>query len=235
MITEKKTVQGIRLPDTTPPAVGFGRLPSPAKAKAKYPLRAALERPRIAEPLPRRKRWRLYRGQQLDQGNTPECVTHTGKHWESSLPVYTKTGLTAHELYTRCKAIDPWPNEDGTSGDALLQVYRALGKVKAWWWYDSNRTDAERWILTRGPMWWGAAWPSTAFRTDANGLMDFSGPLEYGHETLVIGYDRVTKLFEIVNSWGNTRFGLQGRGWIPAADFWRVTDSNGDLIGVEEA
>jgi hypothetical protein len=235
MIGPKKTIKGIRLPDTTPPAVGFGRLPSPQIAKEKYPLRAALARPRKAETLPARKRWRLYRAQQLDQGSTPQCVAYTGKHWESSLPTYTKTGLAPGELYARCKKIDPWPGEDGTSADALLQVYRAIGKVKSWHWYDGNRVDVERWLLTRGPMWWGAGWSESMFRTDANGLITVTGPLIYGHETLVIATDRVKRRKEIVNSWGNDRFGIEGRGWISDDDFWRVTDQAGDLVGVEEA
>jgi len=229
----KRTIAGIRLPDSTPPGVGFGRLPSPKAARAKYPLRSAL--PSVAEPMPPRKRWRLYRTQQLNQKSTPECVTHTGKHWERSLPTYTKSGLTAHELYVRCKAVDPWPNEDGTSGDALLQVYRTLGKVASWHWYDGNKADANRWLLTRGPMWFGAAWAESMFRTDARGMIDVTGALLYGHETLVIGYDAETGLYEIVNSWGNDHFGISGRGWLRRGDFWRLVDSGGDLIGVVES
>jgi hypothetical protein len=235
MIGPKKTIKGIRLPDTTPPAVGFGRLPSPQIAKEKYPLRAALARPRKAETLPARKRWRLYRAAQLDQGSTPQCVAYTGKHWESSLPTYTKTGLAPGELYARCKKIDPWPGEDGTSADALLQVYRAIGKVKSWHWYaNGDKQSADTWLLTKGPLWFGSGWTESMFRTDDRGVMDVIGPMQYGHEVLVIGYDRTTGLYEICNSWGNTRFGLLGRGFLRRADFWRLVDGSGDLVGVEE-
>lgn len=225
-------IHGIPLPDTTPPAVGFGRLPSPARAREKYPMRAAL--PRKAVTLPTRKRWRLYRSQQLDQGNTPECVTHCGKHWELSLPTYTTTGLSAHEMYVRCKAVDPWPNEDGTSGDALLQVYRTLGKVASWHWYDGNQDDAIRWLLTRGPLWFGSSWTDSMFRTDARGLIEVTGAMQYGHEVLVIGADRTTGLVEICNSWGNSRFGIDGRGFLTLANLFRLVDAGGDLIGVVE-
>lgn len=236
MISERRTVAGIRLPDATPPAVGFGRLRSPARAREKYPMRAAITRKEAAATLPARKRWRLYKSQQLDQGNTPECVTHTGKHWELSLPTYTKTGLTAHEMYERCKAIDGFAGEDGTSGDALLQVYRTLGKVASWHWYADKDTEAsDRWLLTKGPLWFGSAWAESMFRTDARGLVEVTGDLLYGHEVIVIGYDRTTGLYEICNSWGNDRFGIQGRGWIRRADFWRLVDESGDLIGVVEA
>jgi hypothetical protein len=228
------TVRGIPLPDTTPPAVGFGRLPSPARAKAKYPMRAALARPREAVTLPSRKRWRLYRSQQLDQGNTPECVTHCGKHWERSLPTYTTTGLSAHEMYVRCKQIDPWPGEDGTSADALLQVYRALGKVESWFWYDGNQMDALRWLLTKGPLWWGASWTESMFRTDAAGRLTVTGPRLYGHEVMVVGADMPNRLAEIVQSWGNDRYGVQGRGWIAFDDLFDLTDTTGDLVGVVE-
>jgi hypothetical protein len=230
----RTVVRGIWLPDNTPPAVGFGRLPSPKKAAQKYPMRAALTRKEIAAPMPDAKRWRLYRAQQLDQGPTPECVTHTGKHWERALPTYTRSGLTAHELYVKCKAIDGWPNEDGTSGDALLQVYRELGKVDSWHWYDGNKEDADRWLLTRGPLWFGASWTASMFRTDARGMITVTGPMKYGHEVCVIGYDRMTKLKEIVNSWGNANFGIMGRGTIHDDDFWRLVGSGGDLIGVVE-
>jgi hypothetical protein len=228
-----RKVRGIRLPDSTPPAVGFGRLPSPERAKEKYPLRAAL--PRRAVTLPTARRWRLYRSQQMDQGATPQCVAYTGKHWEKSLPTYTTTGELPSELYRRCKGIDPWPGEDGTSADALLQVYRALGKVASWHWYDGgDKESAIRWLLTKGPMWWGAGWSESMFRTDTRGRIEVTGALIYGHETLWIGYDRALDMMEICNSWGNSRFGIEGRGWIKGADFWRVTDQTGDLVGVQE-
>jgi C1A family cysteine protease len=77
------------------------------------------------------------------------------------------------------------------------------------------------------------------FRTDQYGLVTVEGPLEYGHETLVIGrtpnFRRLGPAVEIVNSWGLDNWGVMGRGWILEKDFFgRLMPEGGDLVGVVE-
>jgi hypothetical protein len=198
-------------------------------------------RPRAHVAVPRTSRvWRLYRSQQLDQGQTPHCVAYTETHWERSLPTYNRTGLTPAEKYLRAKQFDGYPTEDGTTAYAMMEVCRQLGLVHShWWWQGLSDMDAAiRWLLDIGPLWWGAGWSESMFRTDALGVIHPTGPMPYGHETLWCGYHRNYKrlgpCIQAANSWGNQNFGLQGRFWIRLNDFTEILSHDTDLVGVIE-
>jgi hypothetical protein len=187
------------------------------------------------------RRWYLRRLEQQDQGPTPHCVAFTQKHWELSVPTITRRGLPTAEMYARAKERDGWPGADGTSASAMLEVCRALGIVHSHWWWTGASDDeaARRWLLDVGPLWFGAGWSESMFRTDQYGLVTVEGPLEYGHETLVIGrtpnFRRLGPAVEIVNSWGLDTWGVMGRGWILEKDFFgRLMPEGGDLVGVVE-
>ena len=221
----------------------MGSLTEGLRAQQPGMLRRAWDALLRRTPVPRvSRRWYLRRNEQQDQGTTPQCVAYTQKHWELAVPTINRAGLPAGEMYARCKAVDRWPGEDGTSADAMLTVCQKLGIVRSHWWWTHAGDDeaAKRWLLDIGPLWWGAGWSSSMFRTDREvvGLVNVEGPLIYGHETLVIGYTPNFTgrgpAFEIVNSWGNENFGLLGRGWILEPDFWRIMHETGDLVGVVE-
>lgn len=164
------------------------------------------------------------------------CVAASGRHWEISQPISTKagdSGLTMDDLYARCKALDGYPDEDGTDARSLLKVYQALGKVESYHWYDGDMEALRLWLLTKGPVFFGAFWTEAMLQPNLSSLLDVSGAFEYGHEVLLIGYDRVTKLFELVNSWGD--WGSDGRAWIRDADLERLLANNGDAVGAIEA
>lgn len=189
-----------------------------------------------------RRRWYLRRLEQLDQGNTPECVAFTQEHWRRSRPLHTLVGKTPHEMYLMAKQIDGWPNEEGTDAHAMLKVCESLGMVQSYWWWTGEQDNdaAVEWLLSIGPLWFGAYWSESMFRTDpATGVAIVSGELQYGHETLVIGWQEnylgLGPHFEICNSWGLENWGLKGRGWIHQDDFFgKLMADSGDLVGVIE-
>jgi hypothetical protein len=221
-------------------AVGIGVKPSGwslaiAKLLHGLRLRSATVPPRTS------RRWYLRRLEQQDQGPTPHCVAFTQKHWELAVPTITRAGLPTAEMYGRAKQRDGWPGADGTSASAMLEVCQELGIVHSHWWWTGPSDDeaARRWLLDVGPLWFGAGWSESMFRTDQYGLVTVEGPLEYGHETLVIGrtpnFRRLGPAVEIVNSWGLDNWGVMGRGWILEKDFFgRLMPEGGDLVGVVE-
>lgn len=184
-----------------------------------------------------RRLWKLPRRWQLDQGNTPQCVAFAKKHWELSLPVGHRLGRTTPATdYARMKQLDGYPNEDGTWAEFALVVAEEQGIVGSSWQYGGpGDFDAvTQWLLDVGPMWWGAFWPESMFRTDQDGLIEVTGKFEWGHETLLIGTDTVKQEDIVLNSWGNDRFGIEGRGRLKWADRKRHFEEGADLFGVVE-
>lgn len=190
--------------------------------------------------------WYLRRAEQIDQGNTPWCVDATRCHWQLSLPTHGHLTHPLGDLYTQCKQIDPWPGQDGTSAEFMLQVCQELGLVASSWWYTGPQ-DADaalRWLTEVGGLWFGVMLPESAFRTSAQGLIVTEGdPWQYGHEMYLIGRTRnfhnMGPAIEGVQSWGVDNYGIRGRYWILERDFfdhWMNPDEGwGDLVGVVEA
>jgi hypothetical protein len=209
---------------------------------------------RLVARLRQKRTWYLPLDDQIDQGNTPKCVAATGEHWEMCEPRRNYSGLGFHVIYDRCKAIDGAPNEEGTWASALLRVYQDLGMVKSsWWWTSPADTPAiDEWLLNVGPMWWGVYMPESMFRTydpirleagngspwsrpgDKRAIVKVEGPLEYGHEMLLIGTDRKRKTRLIQQSWGRYSWGVDGRAEVPDAAFDHLMAGGGDLFGVIE-
>lgn len=186
--------------------------------------------------IPTKRTWRMPRAWQLDQGDTPQCVAFAKAHWHLSLPIALMHPVPAAD-YMRAKQLDLHPDEEGTDAAAMLKVALEQGVVdSSWWWRGPADTEAmDEWILTKGPVWFGAYWSESMFRTDPNarGRMVVSGPLLYGHETILIGSDRKAKTRTVLNSWG-TGWGNEGRGILADADFDRMMDEGGDVVAVIE-
>lgn len=219
--------------------VNTGRIYAPDSRDKRFPLRAALP-PRAEVIAPVSRLWRLYRKWQRYQGSTPQCVAYGGKHWELSLPIAFRRGITEAELYALCKQRDDWPGMDGTDSRALLKVYQELGKVASYWWYTGDLEEVKLWVLTTGPIWFGAFWSEEMFFTGSDGVMTVGNPSEYlGHQTLILGYNRRADVWEIVNSHGNCYdpqpcWGDMGRGRMKSVDLQKLLDAQGDACGVCE-
>lgn len=196
----------------------------------------------------RQKRtWYLPRAQQVDQNGYPACVAATGEEWEHCEPLRTSRTLGFMEIYRRCKLVDG-DTQDGTWASSMLRVYAELQKVRTSWWWKGTEDNAaiDDWLLNIGPLWWGAYWQESAFRTVAQSPRDGStirgkhfmecvGEKRWGHEVLIIGTDRTRRTRTIVNHWGLEHWGIEGRAEILDEDFADHLEHGGaDLFGVVE-
>jgi len=169
----------------------------------------------VAEP-PTLPAYRHYRcGPVLDQGRTSSCVGHAWRQWLSSAPLMTRSGYDAMKIYAEAQFVDEWPGEQyaGTSVRAGAKVLYTAGFVESYVWAFTAE-DVATWILSgRGTVVLGTAWLSGMFRPDARGFIAPTGNIVGGHAYLVIGYNRVSGVFRVLNSWGPS-WGQRGRAWI---------------------
>ncbi len=226
---------------------GFGRVKSTDPRNADYPLEA-VDRPLVRRRLlarrvmlPDARMWRLYRRDQVDQGNTPWCVEASARHTQLAMPTFRRAPGPFGELYARAKLIDGAPGEDGTNANAMLTVLRTAGAVASWWWYTVDQAPEllDRWLLTQGPVMFGANWTDLMLQTDEQGRSEVGdGPFYLGHEVVLLGFNRHTKRTTVVNSWGLDRWGIDGRGSLSYEDRAKLFDPSkgwADAIGVIDA
>jgi hypothetical protein len=220
---------------------GLGRLYKPDARDSLFPLRTLMDtlRAEAVPELPARKTWPLSTKKQLDQGNTPECVAHAGKHDQMASPIAQATSLTAHEEYERCKVKDG-DNQDGTDARSLMQVYQDEGIVDSYHWA-TTWEEAIEFLRGFAGLLFGLWWKVSMFtpKRQADGrmwLMDDSGSIAGGHEVYIIGVNllgikkyRMPPYATVVNSWG-LDWGDKGRVRVPLdlvrAWWW---ENEGDL------
>ncbi len=226
---------------------GFGRIKSTDPRDKNYPLEAVtvpLVRRRLLSrraTLPDARLWRLYRRDQIDQGNPPWCVEASARHAQLSRPIFRDDPTPFGTLYAAAKLIDGAPGQDGTNANAMLSVLRAREAVASWWWYTADQDPEllDRWLLTQGPVMFGANWTDLMLQTDDQGRAEVGdGPFYLGHEVVFLGFNRYTKRTTIVNSWGLDRWGIDGRGTISYEDRAKLFDPTkgwADAVGVIDA
>jgi hypothetical protein len=170
----------------------------------------------------------------LDQGQTPQCVAFTGKHWEISSPTCYTAGLDPAETYRLCKERDGYPDLDGTDAHALLRVYQERGRVKNYYWYDGDIEELKLWVLTDSGFWLGVYLSESFFEPDEEGFVNVGEPdMRLGHEMFVKGYNRFHDKWKIANSWG-LDYGDRGCVYINSEGLQKLLDANGDACGVVE-
>jgi len=143
-------------------------------------------------------------------------------------------------IYHKCKEIDGWPGQEGTSVRDAMKVLHHVGcPPELGWPYDDLVTgEPENWApmvaqwntidsyhrvsgsdglimgLQEGPVVIGVAVFNEFFYADYEGLIDMpTDPDDIlgGHAICVVGYDQVEKTFEFKNSWNKT-WGNEGYG-----------------------
>lgn len=152
--------------------------------------------------------------------------------------------LSEQWLYYKCKEIDPWPNEEGSSLRYAMKVLQKQGipPEKGWKYNDKIKGEHERWAPLMARWGYGgtyfrissvAALEASLFKNGpvAIGVMCFQeifnpGPsgvvrmprnewLYYGnHAITCVGFNRRTRLFKFKNSWG-VGYGQRGYGYFP--------------------
>jgi hypothetical protein len=216
----------------------LGRLVSKDERDKKF----LLTRPKRGETLPDRRVWNISTSAILDQGNTPQCVGHAGRHYLSAGPVVNKGGPTARGLYDMAQINDEWPgqNYEGTSVRGLFKAFKQINAVNEYRWAYDVETVMKH-VLTTGPMVMGTDWHMDMFTPDRWGYVHVAGDNAGGHSWLIIGVDRYRKCpltgdigaARCVNSWG-TSWGQSGRFWLTLRDLDKLIQADGEACVAPE-
>ena len=217
---------------------GLGRLYLPDERDQQFLMTSFLAPPE-ALVLPRYKYYTT--GPVLDQGRSPQCVDYSENQWLATSPI-RNTRYKPGVIYCEAQKRDPWegdctnPKYDGTSVRAGMKFLQEQGRVQTYVWAFDAQTVAN-WILSgKGPVVVGTAWYRSMFNPNPKtGLitLDRSSPLDGGHAYLLSGYNAVTRLFRITNSWG-TRWGQGGRAWIRFEDMDSLIKEQGEACTAVE-
>lgn len=150
--------------------------------------------------------------------------------------------LSEQWIYYKCKEIDPWPDEEGTSIRCAMQVLNKLGVPceKAYPYNDAYKGEPEKWAklvskwglidsywrcnnlselktaLVDGPVVIGIACFLEIFYVGTDGVVSYpSNPSNVlgGHAICVVGYDDTNSRVKFKNSWG-TGWGKKGYGFL---------------------
>ena len=146
-------------------------------------------------------------------------------------------------LYWKCKEIDDWPDDEGTSIRYAMKVLNKVGvpTESAWPYNDINVGEPENWAnmiarwslidsywristtyelkvaLLDGPVPIGIPCFYEFFLVDRDGIVDYpTNPEDIygGHAVCAVGYDDNKKLIKFKNSWGSN-WGEAGYGYLP--------------------
>lgn len=151
--------------------------------------------------------------------------------------------LSEQWIYYKCKTIDPWPNEEGTSIRCAMQVLQKIGVPceEGWKYNDSVKGKPEKWsklvskwnlidsyyrcedlnslkaALVDGPVVIGIVCFPEILSPENNGYVSYPSNPDYilgGHAVCAVGYNDKNKTIRFKNSWG-TGWGNKGYGLIP--------------------
>lgn len=153
-------------------------------------------------------------GTQLDQGDTGHCGGFAAAGEAAASPVRVR-GVDndyAHRYYYEIKDrhLDPWGREDGTSTQAVMDLYVRRGLAGGYAW-GFDIPDLYR-QLTVGPVLCGTSWLTRMFYPDEDGVVWAAGSDEGGHLWLCTGRYKNYRgptgktygpAIRIRNSWGD--------------------------------
>lgn len=152
--------------------------------------------------------------------------------------------LSEQWLYYKCKEIDVWPNEEGTSIRYAMKILKNVGVPceKAWPYDDVNVGEPKRWatlvsrwalggeyvrletpesiivaLAENGPVPVGVGCYQEIFYAKSDGLIPYPKDPQTcygGHAICLMGWNPTTRMFKFKNSWG-TGWGQEGYGYLP--------------------
>lgn len=224
------------------PAHKLGRRSAPDVRDRAYPMRSVM--PSFAL-----RPYRYYKTGSflpMDQGATGTCVAHAWRGFLLAAPLMCPTPPDAFDLYRRIVLLDEWTDNDheatstnnsalqsGTSVRAGVKHLQELGFIESYVWAASAE-ECARWILTRSTIVMGTNWTSGMDHPDyRTGMAQVTGPSLGGHAWLLTGYNRLTKVFRAMNSWG-TLWGREGRFYLSYNDLDKLIKEDGEACAAVE-
>lgn len=208
--------------------ISLGRLYIPDERDDAFPM---------SNVLPQEKPVRHYKyywleGWRGNQGRFPHCVAFAWLHWLENGSI-TQNHVAAPVinpklLYDRCQKVDQWPGEryDGTSVRAGAKILMDEGYIASYHWTRSADELALA-ILTKAPVVVGTKWYRGMSYPDADNVMHLTGSLDGGHAYFVNGYNAKTRMFRILNSWGD-EWGKRGLAYISHDDMDKLLKDHGE-------
>ncbi len=179
------------------------------------------------------------KGPHLDQGREGSCVGNgftNVMRYEPNIGDLSKYDehFAVTEIYRPAQKEDEFPGEEpemsGTSLIAALKVAKRKGFIKEFRW----AFNLEQMCIGIG--YYGAAmigvnWYQGMERPDKDGFIYPTGRVMGGHCVAVVGCNKDTKLFRIVNSWGNG-WGDNGECYISCDDMDKLLHERGECAFV---
>lgn len=164
----------------------------------------------------------------LDQGQKPHCVGFAWAHYGLCEPVIDNfTAEDGDKIYYEAKVIDGEPNQEtGSTTRSGAQAMKNRGRVNVYA-FANGLNDIIQWLLINGPVVTGTDWTEDMFNPDGNGFITPTGQLIGGHEYLIVGVDKISKVFTFVNSWGDV-FGKKGFFYMRFEDYQKLFNQQGD-------
>lgn len=179
----------------------------------------------------------------LDQGRVGACTMfaaticrmHTAR-WKAWRPT-PNTDAAGNEFaikwYHRAQELDEFastPPADGSSVTGAAKAAREAGIITSFQ-HARSVDDVLGALELVGPGVMGSGWHSGMFGTDANFMVDVSGPVEGGHAYCLDGYFPAYHGQEVVrgfNSWG-LNWGDRGRFYMKVSDLRRLWDDGAEF------
>lgn len=181
----------------------------------------------------RSRRWRHY-GPVLDQGQVGSCTGNAMAQALNTKPLkrcfQRLTEADAVELYTLATQLDEFPGEypaqdTGSSGLAVAKAAQRKGYITSY--SHAFGIDHTLAALMGGPVLLGTNWHAGMFEPDSRGFIEPTGPVEGGHEHLLLGVDLRHEFVTGLNSWGPA-WGDRGFYHMSIANLDRLLREDGD-------
>lgn len=135
--------------------------------------------------------------------------------------------------YTLTTKLDPFPgdmptNDTGSDGPSAAKALVTLGLAQKY--NHAFSLDALKAALQDGPVMWGTVWLNSMYDLDAHDVLvvDTASGEAGGHEMAVTGWDSVSGVFKVANSWGES-FGDHGYLYVREPDMSTLLSMDGDV------
>lgn len=193
---------------------------------------------RVAATKPKTVLWD-HHGPVLDQGQLGSCTGNALAQWANTAfaqqnpkgPDGFLTEADAVDLYSRATHLDRIagyypPDDTGSSGLAVCKAGVRRGLLTR---YDhAFGFDALLLALQHSPVIAGTLWTKGMFDPTSDGRIAPTGPVEGGHEYLLLGANMEQERITMLNSWSE-EWSEKGRAWISFADYEKILADQGDI------
>lgn len=165
------------------------------------------------------------RGPVLDQGDSGTCVGNAWAGWGNAAPIadhFTETDARAIYYEATCigGACDSTYQNGSTTRDGVKAMQKR-GKLTAYA-FAGSLAEVEEWLDHHGPVVIGINWTSNMFTPDPDGTVHPTGPVEGGHEIVIVQNVRSRGKKRVRNSWGS--------GWGAGGDFYLLDADLASLL-----